>query len=158
MKTELPDQRLARLNRLSEVLFGEASEVDPAGAEELLRTAGIEPERLKGALYQRMLERSKKYSGGGRPVPALLRQALKDLEPIPAGSQTEGTVARTARFTMTRLLAEIRELPKLLNTGLTPQFTAAYRNRKELSARDIRVLDGVAEDLRKRTGERKTHE
>ncbi len=153
MKTELHDQRFARLNRLSESLYGDATEVEPAEAEELLRTAGIDPARLKGALYQRMLERSRTYSETRRPLPPLLRQALEDLRPVSEGSKTETPVARTARLAVTRLLSQIRELPKLLNSGLTPQFTAAYRNRKELSVRDKQVLDQVAEDLRKKTHE-----
>lgn len=153
MKTEFSDQRLARLNRLSERLFGEAVEIEPAEAEELLKTAGIDPARLKGALYQRMLERSRGYSDAGQLQPPLLRQALEDLKPVSEGSKTEGTMAWTARLAVTRLLSQIRELPKLLNAGFTPVFTAAYRNRKELSARDKQILDQVAEDLRKKTHE-----
>lgn len=161
MSAEHKDAQDARLEMLSNRLFGEPAEVEPAEAEELLRAAGVDPTRLKSDLYQRMLERSESYARAGKPLPPLLSQALRDFQPI--AEPVEGKLDRTARLIMTRLLEEIRELPKLLAAGTTPQFTAAYRNRKELSGRDLRVLDQAAEDLGRRVeerkmGERKTHE
>ena len=146
--TERMNQRINRLDRLSEHLFGEPGEVEYAEAEELLKTAGIDPSRLKDALYQRMSERSEKYRGTGKPLPLRLRQALEDLRP---GSETpahQTTAARTARVAIARLLEEIQELPTRLSAGFIPEFSAAYRNRTELSARDKEVLDEIMDELR----------
>ena len=158
MSAEWMDERDTGLERLSERLFGEAEEVESAEAEILLKTAGIDPDRLKGTLYQRMRERSDEYSAAGRPQPPLLQQALEDLRPFSDWSESESAITRTARLAVARLLQEIRELPKLLNAGTNPVFMAAYRNRKELSTRDKDILDEVAEDLRRDAKAPKTHE
>ena len=83
MTTNPSDEQLGRLKKLSESIFGEPAEVEFAEAEALLEAAGIDPEKLKQNLYQRMLERSKAYSNSGQPVPPLLKQALEDLQPSP---------------------------------------------------------------------------
>jgi hypothetical protein len=153
MSAEQMDNRITRLNTLSERLLGEPGEVEYPEAEELLKTAGIDPARLKGTLYQRMLERSEGYSSAGKPLPPLLRKALDDLRPIPDRKPDETTLSRTARLAITRLLREIRELPARLNAGFMPAFTAAYRKRTELTARDKKVLDEVTEDLRNKAHE-----
>jgi TPR repeat protein len=159
MSTERMDQQFAKLNALSDRLFGEAAEVGGTEAEQLLRSAGIDPEGLKGGLYQRMLERGEKYSKAGLPLPPLLRQALGDLRPAAEHSEPDVTMARTAKLAIARLFEQIRGLPKLLDGGFTPTFVAAYRNREELSARDKLLLDDVTEDLRKRIGDRqRSHE
>jgi hypothetical protein len=151
MSLERMDEQLARLNSLSERLFGDATEVEPAEAEELLRSAGIEPAKLKDDLYQRMLERSEAYTRSGQPPPALLTQALEDLQGHRDGSANESTSIETANIAIANLLKEIGELPRLLGAGVfSLSFTAAYRNRRELSTRDKMILDGVAEDLRKK--------
>jgi hypothetical protein len=143
------EERVARLNRLSEQVFGTPAEVDLAEAGELLRAAGIDPAELKGTLYRRMLERSEEHSSSGRRVPPLLRQALEDLRPSVSNRNTEETtLRRSAELGVARLLREIRELPRLLQAGGAPVFTAAYRNKTELSANDRKLLDGVADDLR----------
>ena len=156
MSAELFNEQIARLNKLSERVFGDAADMERTEAEELLRTVGIDPEALKDTLYQRMRERSETYVNAGQSLPPLLRQALEDLRPSSEQSVEETTVARTARRTVARLMKEIRELPKLLDAGFTPAFTATYRVKEELSARDKKVLDGIADDLRKRIGDRKT--
>jgi ATP-dependent Clp protease ATP-binding subunit ClpA len=154
MKVELPNQRLARLNQLSEHLFGEASEVEPAEAEELLKTAGIDPARLKSSLHARFQERSQKYTSAGKSLPPHLRQALDDLRPAVHASGEESPLSRTARLQVRHLLTAIKNLPRLLEKNTAPVFIAAYRKRKELSVRDKKVLDQAAEDLRKK----KAHE
>lgn len=100
-----------------------------------------------------MLDRSEEYSRAGKPLPPLLRKALDDLRPVPDGEPDEGAVSRAARLAITRLLREIRNLPARLNSGFTPAFTAAYRNRTELSVRDKKVPDEVTEDLRNNSHE-----
>lgn len=159
MSTKRMDEQLTKLDVLSDRLFGEAAEVGGAEAEELLKSAGINPEGLTGSLYQRMLERGGKYSKAGLPLPPLLSRALEDLRPVAEPNEPETTTARTARLAIARLFEEIRGLPKLLGAGFTPTFAAAYRNREELSARDKQILDEVAEDLRKRIADRqRNHE
>lgn len=158
MSSERTDARFGPWSGMSDRLFGEPAEVDSFEAEDLLKTAGIDPAKLRGALYQRMLERGEEYSRAGQPLPPLLKQALKDLQSRPEASHPESAMARTARLAIARLLQEIRDLPKRLDAGWTPAFTAAYRNQTELSARDKKTLDGVTEDLRKCIVERKTHE
>jgi hypothetical protein len=147
MSTRSFEESLARLNTLSETLFGEAADMDRREAEELLRTAGLDPEKLKTALYQRMLKKSEEYSRAQRPLPELLQQALEDLQPV---SHQENPVARTARLAIARLLAEIRDLPQLLDRRMAPAFSAVYRNKKQLSPHDKKILDGVTADLRER--------
>lgn len=140
------DERLARLNGLSNCLFGEATEVGPAEAVEMLQAAGIDPARLKAALYGKALARSAQYSKAGEPLPPLLRQALFDLRPDSGGD--EATVAQAARLAIARLLEEIRALPIRPEAGFAPMFMAAYRNRKDLSVGDKKVLDGLVNDIR----------
>ena len=144
MSAERMDEQLARLTRASEGVFGEPAEVDAAEAEELLQAAGIDPARIKANLYARFQE---KYSEAGTPLPPRVRQALEDLRPG-ANAGGEGSVlARAAKLHVDRLLAEIKNLPNLLKMGGTPAFTAAYRNRTELSAHDKKVLDKIADEL-----------
>jgi ATP-dependent Clp protease ATP-binding subunit ClpA len=149
-------ERLGRLNRLSEALFGAAADVERAEAEELLKAAGLDLEQLKRALYRRLRERSEKHVAAHQPLPPLLRQALEDLAPIADQRGEETPLARTARLAVARLIKEIRALPTLLNGRLTLEFSAAYRNKKELSARDKKLLDSVADELRKRIEGHKT--
>jgi hypothetical protein len=153
MKTEVHDQRLARLNRLSEGLLGDAAEIEPAEADELLRTAGIDPARLKSNLYARFQERSEKYASAGKPLPPLLRQGLEDLQPAVDPNGEESPLSRAAGLHVKRLLMAIKNLPGLLEMNTAPVFTAAYRKRTELSVRDKKALDGVTAHLRKKTHE-----
>ena len=81
MSPERVEDRIVRLSTLSERLFGEPAEVETAEAEDLLKTAGLDPEALKNFLYQRALERSETYFRTGKPQPALLRKALEELRP-----------------------------------------------------------------------------
>jgi hypothetical protein len=99
-----------------------------------------------------MLERSEKYQGAGKPLPLRLRQALEDLRPGSEKPADQATVARTtARSAIVRLFREIQELPARLESGIKPEFSAAYRKRTELSVRDKKVLDEIMDELRKQT-------
>jgi hypothetical protein len=153
MSTEDFDKQFMEWARQSERLFGEPAEVDSAEAEELLRTAGIDPDRLKSTLHQKMLERSKKYTDAGKPLPPLLQQALEDLKPAAEQRSGETASLQAARLSIARLLRDISELPVRLGAGLVPVFTAAYRNRTELSAHDKKILDEIGENLRKKAQE-----
>jgi hypothetical protein len=148
MSAQGVEEQRRRLDKLSDALFGEAPDVDRIEAEELLRVAGIDPEKLTGGLYQRMLEKAQGYTQAKKPLPPLLEQAVEDLRT--AANRDENELARTARAAMARLLEEIKRLPTLLERYSTPTFTAAYRKKKQLSARDTKLLDGAADDLQKR--------
>lgn len=145
------EKRIARWNALSDGLFGEADEIDVAEAEELLKATGIDPVRLEENLYRRMLAHREKQLGDGKPVPELLEQAIRDLQPSAGPQDDESHRLQTVRLHMKRLLEEIRNLPELFKTGVEPTFVAAYRNRKELSVRDKKTLDKIAAELRKKT-------
>src|SRR5258707_15269192 len=69
----------ARLAQLSDSLYGSPSQLDAGEARELLRRAGIDPEDVKARLYRKFDALAKEYAAAGRPVPALLKQALSDL-------------------------------------------------------------------------------
>lgn len=151
MSAQVFDERLGRLSKLSDGLFGEAADVDSSEAEELLRAAGVDPHQLKNAMYQRMRESVRKYSEVGKPLPPLLKRAVEDLQPSAAGHLDENDLVRTAKAVVARLLEEVRNLPSLLLDGhFTLVFTAAYRKKKELSPRDKKLLDDVADELQKR--------
>ena len=142
------------LMRLSEALLGDPTEMETAEAEELLKSAGIDPNELKASFYRRMRERSETYVAAGRPVPPLIEKALEDLRPPAAEPDREdNSEFRMARLVIQQLLREIEELPKRLSVGFVPAFTAAYRNRTELSDRDQKTLDQIAEDLRNKAHE-----
>lgn len=148
MSAEDVEKQIARWNAFSDGLFGEADEIDIAEAEELLKAAGVDPARLEENLYRRMLAHREEHLRDGKPVPELLEQAIRDLQPGAGPHDDESDLLRTVRFHVKRLLTEIRNLPELLET---PAFTAAYRNRSELSARDKKTLDKMAAELRKKT-------
>ncbi len=148
MSAEHSESQLARLNALSDRVFGEAGEIDAAEAEVLLQAAGIDPARLKSDLYERFKERSSTYAASGKPLPPRLRQALRDLEPSAQASSEESLLIRAGKLRVRRLLTEIKNLPLVLELEGTPAFTAAYRNRRELTARDKQVLDGIADELK----------
>ena len=140
-----------RLLRLSDALLGDPAEMETAEAEQLLKAAGIDPARLKSSLYRRFEVERERYRNAGRPVPPMLQRALDDLESGEDRKSEQSAESRAARQAIARLLAEIAELPKRMNAGFAPAFTAAYRNRTELSDRDKETLDKIAEDLRRKT-------
>lgn len=149
MRAERMEERLARLNLVSERVFGDAAEAGAEEAEELVKAAGIDPARLKDSLFEKFEQLSEEYLRAGRPLPPLLDKALEDLGP---GRETRGgrsPLGRGARLHVQRLLAEIGDLRNRLAANHTLAFRAAYRNRKDLSARDKQTLDAIAEDLRR---------
>ena len=143
-----------QLLRLSDGLFGEASELDSVEAEGLLRKTGIEPDVLTDALYRRFELQAKTYWRKGKPLPSLLKKALEDLRPPTAPPRNERELAREARMVVRRLIERLTRLPDLLLTKPTPPITVAYRNKKEISDRDKTLLDRVSDDLRKRIEDR----
>lgn len=151
MSAEDVEKQFARWSAFSDELFGEADEIDIAEAEELLKAAGVDAVRVEENLYRRMLAHREKHMGDGKPVPELLEQAIRDLQPGAGPQDDESHLLRTVRLHVKRLLTEIKNLPKVLETGKTPAFTAAYRNRSELSVRDKKTLDKIAAELRKKT-------
>jgi hypothetical protein len=153
MSIERIEERIARLNRLSDGIFGEPDEVETVEAEELLKSVSIDPARLKRSLYARFQEQSERYRNTGKPLSPLLRQALEDLRPEVNESGEESPLARTATLHVKRLLTAVKNLPRLLEMNAAPVFTAAYRKRTELSVRDKKILDKIAEDLRKKKHE-----
>ena len=150
MSTESGNEKAARINSLSERVIGGPAEVDASEAEELLNTGGVDPMRLKESLYLRMLEKSEMYLDAGKPLPPLLRKALKDLRSSRAGGESVSSLAETPRRHVAQLLKDVENLPKLLDMSGTFAFMAAYRKRAELSARDKETLDNIAEDLRRK--------
>ena len=81
------EERLSRLNKLSEVLFGGAEEIDHDEARDLLRTAGIDADRIADAVYARLYKRAQEYSMVQKPLPPLLKKAIEDLRPSTASPQ-----------------------------------------------------------------------
>jgi hypothetical protein len=153
MSEEQVEKQIVRLSAFSDGVFGEAGEIGIAEAEELLRAARIDPSRLKGNLYEKLQEKSEGYSKVGKPLPPRLRQALDDLQPKAEADTRESPLGRTAKLHVQSLLAKIRNLPHLLEVSGAPAFTAAYRNRTELTARDKQVLDIIADELRRNVHE-----
>ncbi len=150
MSGDSNDKEIARIKALSDRVIGEPEEIDVSEGEELLKTAGIDPARLRENLYQRILERSAVYSRSGKPVPPILRKAQEDLRPSQAVHESSFSVAETARRHVRQLLQRIETLTKLLEMCGTPTFMAAYRKRADLSAGDKETLDNIAEDLRRK--------
>lgn len=153
MSPDRINEGVERWNSISEGVFGEAAEIDTAEAEELLRSAGIDPAELKATLYRRMREQSEAAADRSRPLPPLVQKVLEDLRPAAEPDKDDAQASSMARLAVQRLLAEIRELSERLDAGFVPVFTAAYRNRSELSARDKKVLDQIAKGLAEKTHE-----
>ena len=114
----------ARLAQLSDSLYGSPSELESREARELLRRAGIDPEDVKARLYRRFDALAKEYAAAGRPVPALLKQALSDLRPGVPGSPKERTLVREARAAIRsviehaqRMQERLARLPRALLLG-----------------------------------------
>lgn len=140
----------ARLAQLSDSLYGSPSELESREARELLRRARIDPEEVKACLYRRFDALAKEYAAAGRPVPALLKQALSDLRPGVSGSPKERTLVREARAAIRSVIDHAQRMQERLARLPRVTLATAYRNKKELSERDKKLLDDLAEDLLKR--------
>jgi hypothetical protein len=148
-RTDSFAERMDRLTCLSDNLFGDAAEVDTLEAESLLRAGGIDPDALKSRLYQRLHRQAQKHKRGGKPLSQRFAAALNDLRPLtPLQNETE--IVRQAKTVVKRVIERAKLLSKLLEGQDAPTFTMAYRNKKELSDQDKRLLDSVVEDQRKR--------
>jgi len=105
------------------------------GSPGTLRRAGIDPEDVKARLYRRFDALAKEYAAAGRPVPALLKQALSDLRPaywFPKGKNTSSPSRAAIRSVIDhaqRMQERLARLPRVT-------LATAYRNKKELSERD----------------------
>jgi hypothetical protein len=140
----------ARLAQLSDSLYGSPSQLDAGEARELLRRAGIDPEDVKARLYRKFDALAKEYAAAGRPVPALLKQALSDLRPGVPGSPKERALVREARAAIRSVIDHAQRMQERLARLPRVTLATAYRNKKELSERDKKLLDDLAEDLLKR--------
>jgi hypothetical protein len=140
----------ARLAQLSDSLYGSPSQLDAEEARELLWRAGIDPEDVKARLYRKFDALAKEYAAAGRPVPALLKQALSDLRPGVPSSPKERASVREARAVIRSVIDRAQRIQERLARLPRVTLTTAYRNKKELSERDKKLLDDLAEDLLKR--------
>lgn len=137
-------------NRVFENLFGKASEMDLVEAEALLSAAGIHREELQANLHRRFHRELQRYRRAGKPAPRLLGQAAEDLLPIGMPARNERELYGQAQFVVKRAVARAKVWLTLAQGQEVPVFTMAYRQKKELSDRDKKVLDAVTEALRKR--------
>ena len=86
----------------------------------------------------------------GTLYPALLKQALSDLRPGVPGSPKERTLVRQARAAIRSVIEHAQRMQERLARLPRVTLATAYRNKKELSERDKKLLDDLAEDLLKR--------
>jgi hypothetical protein len=127
--------------------------MDSLEAQTLLHSAGIEPEDLKVRLEERLDRQAETYRRAGKPVPVLLKRALDDLRPLTSAPRNESELARQAKAAVRGVMERVKLLRSLRLEKGAPGFTMGYRNKKELSDRDKKLLDAVAEELRKRVAE-----
>lgn len=137
-------------DRIFENLFGKASEMDSVEAEALLRAAGIDREVFQANLHRRFERQLRRYRTAGKPVPQLLEKAADDLLPIRAPARNEKELYRQAKRVVRRALERAKVWSRIAEGQEVPVFTMAYRHKKQLSERDKKILDAVAEALRKR--------
>ena len=148
-KPDLFTTEAARLALLSDRILGDPKEIDAAEAEELLLAANIDATELKARFHRRFDNLAKAYAAKGQRVPPLLKQALADLRPGVTHSRAERELLREAQTAVRHLLKQAKQLPQLLTI---PNLTlaAAYRNKKELSEHDKKLLDDVARNIENR--------
>jgi len=140
----------ARLGQLSDSLYGSPSQLDAGEARELLRRAGIDPEDVKARLYRKFDALAKEYAAAGRPVPALLKQALSDLRPGVPGSPKERALVREARAVIRSVIDHAQRIQERLARLPRVTLATAYRNKKELSKGGSQSHTRQPEDLLKR--------
>jgi hypothetical protein len=141
------EERRSRLNKLSEGLFGGAEEINHDEARDLLRTAGIDADRIADAVYARLYKRAQEYWMAQKPLPPLLKKAIEDLRPSTASPRNEKEMATQAKSRIERVVEESRH-PHAWMQSTTPEFRpSAYRGRKKLSKKDESALDEIAKRL-----------
>jgi len=69
---------------------------------------------------------------------------------LTAPPRTEKDLARQAKRLVERVLEQVNRLPSLVEGKPSLVFAEAYRQKRELSARDKKLLDRVTDDLRRR--------
>jgi hypothetical protein len=146
-KPDLFTAKASRIALLSDRILGDPKEIDAVEAEELLRAANIDPQGLKARFHRRFDNLAKEYAAKGQRVPPLLKQALADLRPGVAHSRTERELLREAQTAVRNLLKRATQLPQLLAKVPNLTLAAAYRNKKELSEHDKKLLADVARNL-----------
>lgn len=146
MKKQPFEQIRNRINKLSEALLGGAEEIDTREAEDILRTAGFNPDELGAKLYARLLEEARQYWAADKPLPELLKKALEDLRPSSAPPRNERELAAQAKSRLERLLEQAKQFSSDL-TAATPSFIESYRNKKGLSEGERQTLDNIKDRL-----------
>jgi hypothetical protein len=149
-KTDLFTTEAARLALLSDRILGDPKEIDAAEAEELLLAANVDATELKARFHRRFDNLAKAYAAKGQRVPPLLKQALADLRPGLSHSRAERELLREAQTAVRHLLKQAKQLPQLLTKIPNLTLAAAYRNKKELSEHDKKLLDDVARNIENR--------
>ena len=114
---------------------------------ELLDAGGLDPGILKTNLHRRALQLREQCDRMGQNPPHLLERMIGDLA-SPTTSQESDGVVSVERQWIIKLLNDIRQLPQRLHAGFEPSFSNAYRNKKELSAADKKMLDRIAEEMK----------
>lgn len=147
MKKKSFEEARNRINRLSESLFGQASETDYSEAEELVRVAGLEPDDLKASLYRRLYMQAQQYWMAQKPLPTLLKKALDDLRPLTAPARNEKELGLQAKARIQRLLEQAKLLRLLVPTTTVPEFATNYRKKGAVSPKDRMVLDAITDEL-----------
>jgi hypothetical protein len=146
-KAEDNEERRNRMSKLSDSLFGDAEEIDRGEAEELLRTAGLDPETIASEVYARLYRQAQEYWIANKPLPPLLKNAIDELRPLTAPPRNEKELGSQARTRMERKVEEARSFP-VWTQSTTPEFRpSAYRNKSELSEKDKTVLDEITKRL-----------
>jgi hypothetical protein len=149
-KTDPFTSEATRLVFLSDRILGDAKEIGAAEAEELLLAANIDATERKARFHRRFDNLARAYAAKGQRVPRLLKQALADLRPGLSHSRAERELLREAQTAVRQLLKQAKQLPQLLTKIPKLTLAAAYRNKKELSEHDRKLLDDVARDIENR--------
>jgi len=149
-KNKIFDARAARIALLSDRVLGPPNEIDAAEAEDLLRAMNLDPQELKAEFHRRFDALAKQHAARGERVAPLLKQALADFRPGASHSRPERELLRQAQTAIRQVLRQVQQLPQLLQQLPDLTLATAYRKRKELSERDRKLLDEIAEQLRNR--------
>ena len=149
-KNKIFDARAARIALLSDRVLGPPNEIDAAEAEDLLRAMNLNPQELKAEFHRRFDALAKQHAARGERIAPLLKQALADFRPGASHSRPERELLRQAQTAIRQVLRQVQQLPQLLQQLPDLTLATAYRKRKELSERDRKLLDEIAEQLRNR--------
>jgi hypothetical protein len=143
-----------RVNKLSDAVFGDFSEVAGDEIPGLLDAAGVNTDEFEDRLYRRLYERAQKYWLAQQALPPLLKKALDDLRPATAPARNEKELAKQAKSVVERAVEQARLLSQLIG-GQELSFSSSYRNKSEISTKDKSILDQVQRELREKHNEGK---